>query len=89
MPAKMDQDATLENQEQTHYPVQPPDRYGIHISYACGRAESRKGVCSIGSPYHVHVCVLVAGCYRTVYIYDCTICLDDSVKVASPYWVHY
>lgn len=51
--------------------------------------KSRKGVCSIGSPYHVHVCVLVAGCYRTVYIYDCTICLDDSVKVASPYLVHY
>ena len=46
MTAEMDQDATLENQEQTRYPVRqrrPPDRYGIHVCYACGQAEFKEG----------------------------------------------
>ena len=57
MTAPMDQDATLENQEQTRYPVRqrrPPDRYGIYISLVA-KLNSRRGVCSIDSPINIHV----------------------------------
>ena len=46
MTTEMDEDATLENQEQTRYPVRqrrPPDTYGIHICCSCGQAEFKEG----------------------------------------------